>query len=280
MKLKRRRVNEGRKLIVQSSDGGLCLISFVASHIKTNEKQPKKMPNLSTIPTHLSQVQSTTIEELSDFDILCGCKGASFHYHPDNRLFRQEIQSFLPEYQDAKSKRDKAKINQKIVRHFHQKFGSRFLKKTTDGKWTEAERHSVRDKISHALNAAATSVVNIAEPDDRVRQALADAAIHLTKTMSPRTTQVSSATLRHQRRSSYKKQTSCPVLGIANARWEEPQSSSCSKEKRRSFSTLLNKTHFSQGSLVGLMLSSSEKATSREFLLESCDSFAMAKFSW
>ena len=106
------------------------------------------------IPTSLTHVK-TVVAEPAEADVLCGVNvNKQAAHHPGNCLLREQIESCLDEYQDAKTKQKKMKINRLIMSTMKEKYGARFLAKR-NGVWILMDEQGIRDTVSRALRVGA-----------------------------------------------------------------------------------------------------------------------------
>ena len=94
------------------------------------------------------------IESPAEMDILCGNKSKAISRHPGNMLLQEKVQECVDGYEKAKTKQDRILINRRIIQFMQTKYGSRFLKRASNGSWIVAEDQAVRDKVSHAIRNA------------------------------------------------------------------------------------------------------------------------------
>lgn len=94
------------------------------------------------------------IESPAEMDILCGSKSKAISRHPGNMLLQEKVQECVDDYEKAKTKQDRILINRRIIQFMQTKYGSRFLKRASNGSWIVAEEQAVRDKVSHAIRNA------------------------------------------------------------------------------------------------------------------------------
>lgn len=87
-----------------------------------------------------------------DTDVLIGIPPAEAAQHPGNRILQETVERFLEQYQRAKTKHEKMKINRCIMSTMRDQHGSRFLKRIKKkGLWRLCDESSIRDKVSNAL---------------------------------------------------------------------------------------------------------------------------------
>ena len=91
--------------------------------------------------------------QLTDQDILVGRHKAAFN-HIGNRRFRAIISSFLPQYFERKTRKDRSKLILEIVDTI-QLAGVNFLKLTPEGRYEEITENEKRNKVGHSLRDAA-----------------------------------------------------------------------------------------------------------------------------
>lgn len=97
--------------------------------------------------------ESTTMENVSEHDVLCG-RGGATNVHPGNRFFRSLISKFRVQYLRSR-KIDKPHISRSVVGEIRSRKG-RFLKKDEKtGVWCEIGDDLAREKTSQALRQRA-----------------------------------------------------------------------------------------------------------------------------
>ena len=107
------------------------------------------------IPTALCTNARDQVQEPLDLDVLCGINMAKKAVdHPGNRLLKEQIDSCLEEYNSAKTKQKKMKINRHIIHTMTEKYGARFLAKR-NGVWVLMDDQGIRDTISRTLRTSA-----------------------------------------------------------------------------------------------------------------------------
>ena len=88
-----------------------------------------------------------------DMDVLIGIPPAEAAQHPGNRILQETVERFLEQYQRAKTKHEKMKINRCIMSTMRDQHGSRFLKRIKKNGlcWRLCDESSIRDKVSNSL---------------------------------------------------------------------------------------------------------------------------------
>lgn len=110
--------------------------------------KPKKIPTSSS-----NACKEDSVDEPTDFDVLCGRGGRSNH-HPGNKRYRQVVSEMKASYKTIGSKAAKTGLSRAIVDHVYN-YGGRFLR--MDGKTSKYHVLSViegRKKTSQALREA------------------------------------------------------------------------------------------------------------------------------
>jgi hypothetical protein len=82
-------------------------------------------------------------------DILCG-RDRNYTKHPGNQIYRRLLEEQSSKYETHLSKVSKMEVTKYIVGTMQQQYGSRFIRRTTEG-WEELSNTQARDKTSHAL---------------------------------------------------------------------------------------------------------------------------------
>ena len=106
------------------------------------------------IPTSLNFVQ-TKVEHPNENDVLFGVNISKISaIQPGNLILRDLVESCLDDYQSAKTKQQKMKINRHIISTMKKKYGARFLSKRNDV-WVLVDDQTTRDTISRNLRVGA-----------------------------------------------------------------------------------------------------------------------------
>ena len=93
-------------------------------------------------------------QDIGEHDVLLGRDKRS-HSHVGNKRFRELIQAFRKEYQDARFRREKNRITLQIIHIIVSIRGGRFLKyDEPQNEWRAVGRSERYEKVSHALRSA------------------------------------------------------------------------------------------------------------------------------
>lgn len=129
----------------------------------TDSTSSSKTSNKASAKKDSSQrrICHEVVHQPEKYDILCG-KDKTFNNHTGNQVFRAVIMMWVDTYKAATSKQEKMRITRNIVTYMHKQYNSRFLKRVgverDQCSWEQIGEDAARDKISHALRFAATSI--------------------------------------------------------------------------------------------------------------------------
>jgi hypothetical protein len=89
--------------------------------------------------------------QISDNDVVCG-RGKGYYNKPGNRRFRQIVQGFVGQYEQARTKLDKTMVLSAIVDRVMEQ--GRFIKRKAGGVWVEIGEDQAREKVGHTIREA------------------------------------------------------------------------------------------------------------------------------
>ena len=106
----------------------------------------------------LRTVRNTLVQPLSkdfepgNFDVICG-RGKTCYNHPGNINFRKLVETYLTQYDNARSKVAKSMVVSAIANDVRRQSPTGgFVKQDTDtGMWVEVGEYMAREKIGQAL---------------------------------------------------------------------------------------------------------------------------------
>lgn len=136
-------------------------LNFVNSSLLKNAKYNIVVPAAILERTTSSSSSASTVKpgdsilgtdyQVSDNDVVCG-RGKGFYNKPGNCRFRQLVQEFVGQYEQARSKLDKTMVLSAIVDRVLEQ--GRFVKRKTGGVWVEIGEDQAREKAGHAIREA------------------------------------------------------------------------------------------------------------------------------
>jgi hypothetical protein len=136
------RVDNGTKLSVPSVVVDMTSMTTIAYH---------PLP-----PLPLVHSSSVITAEPGPYDVVCG-RGKGSYNRPGNRLFRELVLEYVPEYMGARSKLDKSIVLNSIIERVQRQGNGTALFVKYDRrskKWFEIGDDVAREKVGHALREA------------------------------------------------------------------------------------------------------------------------------